>query len=278
MNGINEVVTMRTFTALITILTLTACDEIADTLPGADEAAVALDAVEATRLSRLEMALTAAVVEGIPLETEDTAAMAAHAADSAESTFGACATASTSGSTVTYTFDDCDGPRGLTGLTGMASATFSVPASESVTVSLTASELAIAGGTMTTNVTGTYSMNGEEPLLALQTSGVGQTEEGIWVGRVGGYAGHFDDDCVEIDGQWTSSVDQTYWTTAVQGYRSCSFECPESGVIGHAGVSAPDDVADPFDGTGVVVTLDGDDNAMFVDSEGDPGLVRFTCP
>lgn len=255
-------------------------EEINDKL-GSDETTFAEDAIAAVEITRVEAAMVAAVVDGIPLTDQDTAAMATAAAAAAATTFtpADCVEAVATGSSVTYTFDACAGPRGLDGVSGVASATFSVPGIESVTVSLTSSDLAAGDAVGTLNTTGTYSLEGDGPLLALTTSGVSQASSGDVLGRVGGYTAIFDADCIDLDGQWTTTVnDETFWTTGVQGYHACAGECPASGQIGHANVENPDDMADPFEGSGIVVTLSGEGTAPFVDSEGNPGIVVLECP
>lgn len=57
----------------------------------------------------------------------------------------------------------------------------------------------------------------------------------------------------------------------------CGAACPESGTIGYVGVDSPDSAADPLDGSGIVISFDGDDTARFITPRGATGQVTLDC-
>lgn len=273
--------------AVLTVLSLSllaGCGEVLDNLDklGNDESrAFAEDGVDSVALTQAEAALVAAIVDGIPLVDEDTAAMAAHAQAAAETTFlpADCVQAVATQSTVTYTFDNCEGPGDLLGLTGVVSTTFSVPASDSVTVSMTSSDLGVDGVFGTVNVTGTYSEAGELPLLALQTTGAATTADGDLLGRLGTYTATLDGDCLELSGEWTTSVnDAVFFLTGVADYRDCVAACPEAGTVTYAELEDVADMEGSPTGEVIVVSYAGQDTAFYVDFDGNPGSLALECP
>lgn len=265
----------------LSLTLLSGCGEVLDKIGNDESDAFAQDGVDSVALTQAEAALVAAVVDGIPLADGDTAAMAAHAQSVAETTFtpADCVQAVATQSTVTYTFDTCEGPGDLMGLTGVVSTTFSVPGSESVTVSMTSSDLGVDGVFGTVNVTGTYSGAGDLPLLALQTSGAATTADGDLLGRLGTYTATLDGDCLELDGEWTTSVnDAVFFLTAVGDYRDCAGACPETGTLSYAELEDVSDMEGSPTGEVIVVSYAGDDTVLYVGFDGTPGSLALECP
>jgi hypothetical protein len=268
--------------SLCLLFPLVACsDAVEDALGGGDEDRTqAAQAVDSTDLTHLEAALLMAAADETPLGGEADA-MATAVAEAAETTFtpADCVSAEAVGPSVTLTFDGCSGPRGLSNLSGAANITYSVEASTSVAMSLTATNLEVNGATMTINANGGYSLEGSEHRLDLTTSGGGTAEGGTIIGRAGTYFVTWETECLTLDGQWTSTIDDDeLFETAVESYRRCGAACPESGRIGYVGVDAPDTAADPLAGNGIIVTFDGDNTASFVSPTPATGEITLDCP
>jgi hypothetical protein len=229
-------------------------------------------------LTQLEAALLSAAADSAPLDQEPSA-MAQAVADAASTTFtpSDCVETEVVGASVTYTFENCSGPRGLAELSGAANLIFSVEGMDSVSVTLTATDLDVNDASMTLNANGAYSLREGTSELDLTTSGGGTTADGTLLGRVGSYIATWDADCVSIDGQWTTSINDAFWSTGVQGYTRCGSACPESGTIGYLGIDSADSPADPLDGSGIVITFDGDDTARFITPRGATGEVTLDC-
>ncbi len=242
------------------------CDEVSkliDSDAGPAEAAIA-----STEMSSLESALTLVALEAVDTELSVGAnadAVAAHALQS----YGpeGCVRAGVNGGVITYELDECDGPYGLTKVSGVALMNLSAGSSGGVAFTLTATDLKVGGVTMTLNVSGVYdSSPGRQ--VSLATSGVGTRGQEV-VTRAGSYNVSWDaQECVKLDGTWTSTVGDVAWATTVSSYEKCGKACPKAnGTIAFAG----------SEGRFVTLTFSGSDTATFVSDKGKPGFVNLSC-
>ena len=255
---------------------LLGCDAINDALTPTDseEAAAAVGSVA---LTRLEASLLMAIAEQTPLgSTPEEMATAVEAALPTVFSPADCVQAEAVGATVTMTLDACSGPRDLS-LSGVVNVVYGLEGDQSVTISVTAVDLAIGDATMAINATGTYEqIEGGEHRAAVTTEGVGTAPGGRIVGRLGAYVVTWQGECYAIDGEWTSSLDDEIFVTTVSGYYVCASYCPAGGSIiygkTNGGVGSGD-----ISGTALTISYIGDEAAPWVASDGSFGRQALQC-
>lgn len=268
---------MQKWTLAALIVLGSGCDAVEEALaPAADEEASA--AVASTELTRLEASLLVAVAEVTPLG-EMPEAMATAVGDALAMVFSPadCVEAQVVGATVTATLDDCTGPRAV-GASGVMNVAFAAEAADSVAVTLTATGLEVEGATMTINATGALATDADEGRrVTVTTQGGGTAADGTLIGRTGGYTTTWDDDCLSIDGQWTSSLGTTVFQTIVSDFRRCGAACPAAGTILYGQTDAEGAVDGSIEGEAITVRFDGSDVAGYVSTEARAGRVALDC-
>lgn len=254
---------------------LLGCDEVAEQLAG-DDGERATSAVASLDLTILEASLFAALVEDLPA-TGTAQDLATRIAANVEARFSpaACRLSAVADRTVTLTLDGCGGPRGLTGVRGIAVAALFGDAVDGPTVNLTATGIQVGTSTMTLNANGAYAIEQGRQTLSLQTTGGGTDAAGTFIGRVGTYVATFDDACLEVNGQWVTSVGEVGWGTGARAVRWCPPRCPESGQMAFGGVDTAE-TNDLFE-TGVVLTFTGLPTVPYLSTNGTPGVVTLDC-
>lgn len=268
---------MRKWSLAALIMLGGGCDAVEEALdPAADEEASA--AVASTELTRLEASLLVAVAEVTPLG-EMPEAMATAVGDALASVFSPadCVEAQVVAATVTATLDGCTGPRAV-GASGVMNVAFAAEAADSVAVTLTATGLEVEGATMTINATGALSRDPDDARrVTVTTQGGGTAEDGTVIGRTGGYTTTWVDDCLTIDGQWTSSLGTTVFQTIVSDFRRCGAACPAAGTILYGQTEAGAAAGGDIDGEAITVRFDGSAVASYVSSEARAGRVALEC-
>lgn len=269
---------------LLSCLGLAACssetlvDNLADRFSDDEAEAEAEDAFASTDLTTLEAAMLMAASDAIALDAEPDA-IAAAIADAAGTTWSPsdCVMAESVGPNVTWTLNDCAGPRGFVTVSGVANLVVTGVAAGTVSVNLTATNLEVNGATMTINSTGDISEQDGTRRLDMTTSGVGTLSGGTIIGRAGTWNATFDATCLTLGGQWTTSInDDTFWNTAVTGFNQCGASCPAGGTITYTGVDNPDAEVD-LNARNVTITFDGDDTAAWVSTRGAIGNLPLAC-
>lgn len=257
-------------------LPLAACDEVLDQIPQ-EENEEAARAADSTDLGSLEAALLAAATKDVVLG-DDADAMAAESVDAAAGIFtpDTCIQAVAAGNTVTWTLDNCSGPYGLAKVSGVANLVWSIPAADSVGVSMTAANLKVNDATLAVNVTGEIRngpSNSRE--YTLSSTGGGVTKNNLAVTRTGSFGMKATGSCITLDGNWTTTVGESLWVTAITGFQRCEDACPKAGTVVWTGGDAADEGAS--EGRAVTITFDGSDKAAWATASGRVGRARLAC-
>ncbi len=269
---------------LLSCLGLAACsgetlvDNLSDRFSDDQAEAEADDAVASTDLTTLEASLLMAASDAVALDA-DADAIAAAIADAAGTTWSPsdCVMSESVGPNVTWTLNNCAGPRGFVTVSGVANLVVTGVAAGTVGVNLTATDLQVNGATMTINSTGDISEQDGMRRLDMTTSGAGTLSGGTIVGRAGTWNATFDASCLTLGGQWTTSInDDTFWNTAVTNLTKCGAACPQSGTITYTGVDNPNAEAD-INARNVTITFDGDATAAWVSTRGAIGNLPLAC-
>jgi len=263
------------------------CDEVTeriDDVVGGDESdrEDAARAAASMDLTRLESALLSAAIDNIDDFEAAPSDVAAAIAASASATFtpADCVEATAVGGTVTFQFDACSGPRGISGLSGLATLLLTEEPGASMGLVLNANNLEIAGATMSIAVNGPVSPAGDDLTITASTAGGGTTPDGVVVARLGGYVTELRDDCMTINGQWSSSVGEVFYATQVAEFVACGNACPSRGSLTFLGVDSAEAAqsTDPLpDGEATVLTYDGEDTVRYVSASIATGRIPLNC-
>lgn len=255
-------------------LHLGGCDQISEALTSDSDEVRA--AVESTELTRLEATLVMAVAEATPLgQTPDAIAAAVEAALPTVLSPADCVQAEAIGPTVTAQLDGCAGPRGLA-ISGLMNVAWADSMDEQVGISVTATDLELGGATMTINANGTYRDRFGVHDLDLNTEGIGAAPGGGLVGRLGRYTVEWRDVCYTLEGTWTSTVGDRFFTTGVTDYYGCESYCPAEGVLAYNEVASEDAAAGRI-GDIFTVTFLGEPQAAWVATNGRLGQQALQC-
>ena len=256
---------MKTLTLLVAALSLTAC-----TRREALEQEAAELAVDSTESTNDEAALFSSMLDGaattgaLQITAEQAAtAMATRAA--ARYTPSGCVTIEQTGAHLDYTFDNCVGPRGLRALDGVVAVEVSI-AGEAIVAAASATDFRIGLATVEIDATATYTNANNAQALAVvtRTSGVGG--RGFEIEHDGDYTVSWDDDCVTLEGAWSSSRGDLARSTTADVTR-CRAACPTGSITR---TTVRDNVIEiAFDGTGA---------ASWSSSRGRSGTFPLACP
>jgi hypothetical protein len=271
--------TPRLATLLLALLA-PACDTAAGNLGGSpQDRAEAANAIASLELTAIEAALLTTIAEATPLGVSANA-MASTLATAAPTLFtpATCVNAEALGTTTTLTFQGCSGPRGLRNLRGLVNVAFTAEVSTSVAISLTATDLATGRGNAILNATGDYTVTNQKPRLTMITSGGGVATGSRPMTRAGTYTTTWEpDDCLLLDGQWTTTLDFDLRATGVQNYKRCGLACPTSGTLAYAAIDDVTTTVDPFATAAMVILFRGNRSAAFTSSRGTLGTLALDC-
>lgn len=249
---------------LLATLSLTACKD----RDGLDDSVAEL-AADSTGAVEDEGALLAAAVDGmgstfVPATADQAATFIA--ARAAQRYIPAdCVTVTQAGLTVTLAFDGCLGPRGLRELNGTMVLQVSAGAGGAIVVDATASDFHIGLSTLDIDATATYTASAASESLAVVTSTTGVGGRGFELAHDGDYTLTWDDQCVMLEGAWSSSRGDASRATTADVTR-CVDACP----IGEV-------TRTTVNGRTITVTFDGTATARWSSSGGRSGEFPLAC-
>lgn len=268
---------MRLPLALLALVPVFACGELSEAVRdtiGAEGREDAQQAAASTQAGTLEAALLATLTATIPLDVPETdMAIAARTAGLAAFGPADCAQIVQTGAAITMTFTDCNGPYGISGVSGVANLTFAVEALNSVAVVFTATGLSLNGLTLTVNLSGEVAERDSARTWQLVSSSAANAGNGEVLARAGSFTMTRADDCVVIDGGWTTSIGTRNWATALSGLSRCGDVCPDAGTVVVTGGDA--DVEGSA--SAVTVTFNGTNDASWASSAGGLGQISLVC-
>lgn len=241
---------------------------------GTSELADAEDADESAVVTSSESALTVTLSDEVAQPVSATAdELAAAAATRVPGTMtqASCVTATQQGATVTYVLTDCTGPYGLVHVSGTLTAVYSRGMGGAVQVVITGNGIKANAATFDVNATvnATQAAGIKRAQVTSQLTGTGP--RGASVERSGTYTVTWDaaNQCVTLDGTWTSTVALRTATTTVSAFQKCAGRCPAAGgSIVYTGGR----------GNTVIVTYDGTATAAWTSyANGRSGTVKLLC-
>lgn len=266
---------MRAITLLTLLVAITGCDEVKDALaPSQDGEANA--AVESTELTRLEASLLIAIAEVTPLDV-DPAAQAVAVEEALSTVFSPadCVEGEVTGESVTADLDGCTGPRAFT-ITGVVNIAFDEGADDGTELRVTAGNVQIGGMAVTINTTTTLPTDlAANRELEVETLGAGTGD--ALAGRRGEYTVTYDESCLRLEGNWTSSLDTRVFQSVVSDFHRCGEACPTDGRIIYGETDAEQAAGGAVDIDGLTVSFDGSDVATYISTELSAGRVQLDC-
>ncbi len=268
---------MRAITLLTLLVAVTGCDTVKDALsPSQDGEANA--AVESTELTRLEASLLIAIAEVTPLDV-DPAAQAVAVEEALSTVFSPadCVRGEVTGESVTADLDGCTGPRAFT-ITGVVNIAFDEGANDGTELRVTAGNVEIGGMAVTINTTTTLPADlAASRELEVATLGGGTGDGDALTGRRGDYTVTYDESCLRLDGDWTSSLDTRLFQSVVTDFHRCGEACPTEGRIIYGETDAEQAAGGVIDVDGLTVSFDGSDVATYISTELSAGRVQLDC-
>lgn len=256
--------TAMLFLSLLAFVSLSGCGSSVDEF-------LAEQAVDSTDLAQSESGLTVESVSDYDfVVTPEQLAQRAAANASNRFSPGSCVTATASGPTITYQLNDCTGRFGLVHVTGTLVATFS-PVQGGIQAKISGAGLKVNRATLELNSVATYTRNGSDEILAVNTQAVGVGPRGNTVTRQGDYLLSWNDnsECLTLDGNWETVVGLRTWTTDVLGFEKCRGSCPKAGgkITWHGGIR----------NVTITVDFDGDDTANWKSTRRGSGTIDLFC-
>jgi hypothetical protein len=196
--------------------------------------------------------------------TGEQVAVAAKALVTARYTPSGCVTSEQTGAVVTYTFNECTGPRGFRQLSGQVVVEYGVSV-QGVTAHATADDFHAGGTTIDVDATAVYTNGTSGKSLTVETTGQGTGPRGNTFTRTGSYTVGWTDTCFTLNGSWMTTVGALSRSTTVADFEVCEGGCP-SGVITHTG----------FGGRTFVLSFNGSATADWIAGEL-VGSVSLSC-
>jgi hypothetical protein len=237
-------------------------DEASAASEGSDSAQVAGD-----EAATMELAVEGAGGAAKPELSLDAVQIAAAAAArvAARVQPAGCETATIVDSTVTYSFNECTGPRGLVHVTGTLTVVYSVDVA-GIHAHATASGLAVNESTIDLDATATYDLAGGANHLTVETDSSGTGPLGHSFTHQGSYTVSWTDTCFTLNGTWSTRSGDATRATTVSNLTRCLGYCPQAG----------GSIAHTFR-TGVTLTITFD-GAIAAWTDGrNSGTIRLTC-
>jgi hypothetical protein len=246
--------------------------------------AIAEASVDAVQMAETESGLMSVVLDTRDdgMTPQEAAAEAAGMVDDIFAPAG-CGEAVADGTDVTFTLEGCTARYGLgvagklskahsRDITGVYDVSFSEAAGAStVAVDIAGNDVHVGDAVIDMDGTGTYSADGEERTLVLETDTTGISPRGYDLARQGSYTRTWDQatECRTLTGTWDTQVGNRAWETTVSGFSRCADGCPKAGgkITFHGKVR---DIT-------VTVTFDGSNVASWESSRGGDGEVELDC-
>lgn len=213
-------------------------------------------------------ALIAFVTDGIADAQTGIAAAATASQLTAALQPSGCATAVPSGNQVTYTLTSCSGPYGIAKMTGVVTISFMVSGVNALDIELASDNLVVGGATLTLSATATYQKGSTTDMLTVAANNQATSSRAGNVTHMGMYTIGWDATCLQLDGNFSTTIAGLTWTTAVTGYERCENSCPKAG--GMVTVTGPSNRS-------VTVSYSGGGTAFATTSTGQNGMIALPC-
>lgn len=256
---------MKSLALIVAALSLTACPRRVDIDQEAAE--IGVDSTESTSD---EGALLSSMLDG----AESTGALAITAEQAAAGMASrvagryapaGCVTVEQTGAHLAYTFDNCVGPRGLRAVDGVVEVDVSIDG-EAIVAAASATDFHIGLATIEIAATGTYTNTNGTQALAVVTHTTGVGGRGFALEHDGDYTVSWDDDCVTLEGAWSSSRGDLARSTTADVTR-CRATCPTGSVTR---TTVRDNV--------IEIVFDGTATASWSSARGRSGTFALDCP
>jgi hypothetical protein len=184
-----------------------------------------------------------------------------------------CVSATADGAKVAMHLESCDGPRGLYRLSGDVRVVYGVGL-RGLMARMTAEDLRVDRWKLNMRAEARRASEGPREILEAVTDAAvrGLARRDFrrrgryvlsWTEDAGGQ-----DECVSVDGEWSTTVAETAWSTQVIGVQRCGRGCPDAGQIIHENTGA--DVS-------ITITFDGSRDAAWTTSRGERGTLLLEC-
>jgi hypothetical protein len=180
-----------------------------------------------------------------------------------------CHSATVNNATVTFTFNDCTGPRGLVHLTGTLVVDYSID-TQGIHAHAVANGFSVNQSTIDIDATATYTNVNGVKTLSVVTAGSGTGPLGNTFTRSGTYTMTWNatTQCFTLDGSWTTSALGLTRSTTVTGLSKCMGKCPANG----------GSIAHTFtNNVTLTVTFDGSAVAHWATTNGKSGTINLVC-
>ncbi len=220
--------------AAIFVLTAASCHRLAVI---SDELAAAEQGSDSAQVTSDEAAVLTVTVDGTenarlvdPQAPPTPAAVATTAAANARNDLipTTCFTATVADDTVTYSFNDCTGPRGLVHLNGVIDVVYSTD-DAGIHAHATTTDFAVNNSTLSFDDMATYTVVNGDKSLAVQLSGDATGPLGNHFTRAGSYTVTWTSTCETLDGEWSVTAAVGTRSTTVTDFNVCKGACPGAG-------------------------------------------------
>src|SRR5262249_13096668 len=131
-------------------------------------------------------------------------------------------------STVTFTFNNCTGPRGLIHVTGTLTVEYSIDLA-GIHAHATANDFFVNDSTIDLDATATYNISGRQNHLSVDPHSSGTGPLGHIVSHSGSYTVDWNDSCFTLNGNWSTTARGTTRSTTVTNFTRCEGFCPQAG-------------------------------------------------
>ncbi len=254
--------------ALVVSAAAAACGSSSNSV--SDEVAASEEAADSTEVTSDEASTITIVTDGAELAGAQSGVDLARfeaANIGARLVPAGCFSATTNGATVTYSFNDCSGPRGMVHLNGTVTVTYAMT-NGTVSVQVNATDFAINQSTVTIDSSATYANDNGTKTLMVDTAGSGTGPLGRTITRAGTYTLTWTATCFTLNGQWSTTTPSATRSTTVDDFTRCAGTCPAAGgSIAHTYIN----------GVTLTITFDGSATAKWSASNGKSGSFSLIC-